>query len=331
MDLEEATGQGAGGGSVIERPCSRKRHRFDDRMYVSESTLSFWARGPSATEAEKCENAERVVRGALAADPTLSRLDISVFAQGSYRARTNVRADSDVDICVRFNETFFCDYPPGESDATCGNTTPSLYYHEFKNYVHQALVARFGQRGVTRGNKAFDVHANTYRIDADVVPVFGYRRYFPRSHPLLPVNYEEGVAFLPDTGSRVINYPFQNYQNGVARNTATGRAYKRMIRILKRLRAVMQERSIQEANGIPSFLIECLVWNAPIWVFQFNTYRETLKALLRQLWYLTRAEQDCSDWREVNGWKFLFHSAQPWTQASANRFLWAAFEFLDFL
>ena len=38
-----------------------------------------------------------------------------MFPQGSYRHKTNVRADSDVDICVRLNTTFFPDYPAGKT------------------------------------------------------------------------------------------------------------------------------------------------------------------------------------------------------------------------
>jgi tRNA nucleotidyltransferase (CCA-adding enzyme) len=72
-------------------------------MNISEETFASWAQGPGQTEAQKCENSETAVRKALAADRHLASLDISVFAQGSYRARTNVRQDSDVDICVRYN------------------------------------------------------------------------------------------------------------------------------------------------------------------------------------------------------------------------------------
>jgi hypothetical protein len=43
------------------------------------------------------------------------------------------------------------------------------------------LTDFFDRGAVQRGNKAFDVHANTYRVDADVVAAFEYRWYFSRS------------------------------------------------------------------------------------------------------------------------------------------------------
>jgi len=43
--------------------------------------------------------------------------------------------------------------------------------------VETALKNYFGSDKVIRGNKAFDIHANSYRVDADVVPAFAYRHY----------------------------------------------------------------------------------------------------------------------------------------------------------
>ncbi len=146
-------------------------------MSSLEDIFSSWAQGPGKTEAEKCENAESAVRRAIATDSVLSRLDVTAFAQGSYRGRTNVKQDSDVDICVRLNEVFFADYPDGKAHGDFGNIDGRLQFPDFKNMVEKALRSHFGSSSVTRGNKAFDVHANTYRVDADVVPTFEHRRY----------------------------------------------------------------------------------------------------------------------------------------------------------
>ena len=50
-------------------------------------------------------------------------------------------------------------------------------YPQYKNDVGGALSDHLGANHVTRGDKAFDVHENTYRIDADVVAGFEYRYY----------------------------------------------------------------------------------------------------------------------------------------------------------
>jgi len=72
-----------------------------------ESIFHTWAQPPSTTEREKCEHAELAVRKAIDANKRIAGKDIQVFAQGSYRNRTNARQDSDVDICVRCTNTFF--------------------------------------------------------------------------------------------------------------------------------------------------------------------------------------------------------------------------------
>ena len=77
------------------------------RVNISEDNFVSWSKGPGQTEADKCSNAERAVRKAIKASEQLAALDVSVFAQGSYSARTNVRQNSDVDVCVRYNATFF--------------------------------------------------------------------------------------------------------------------------------------------------------------------------------------------------------------------------------
>ena len=299
-------------------------------MNISEETLTSWSQGPSKTEADKCENAESAVRKAIAADEKLSKMDVSVFAQGSYRNRTNVRQDSDVDITVRLNTTIFVDYPPGKTGADFGNGPASIIFKDFKSMVGDALVGYFGSDGVTPGIKAFDVHENSYRIDADVVPTFEHRRYSGRLNPDGSHNYLAGIGFDPDTGPRIINWPEQNYTNGVDRNDVTGRSYKRVIRILKRLRNKMQDEKVAESSNIASFLIECLVWNAPHEAFEHDTYAAIVRHVVADIWNRTRKDEDCKEWGEVNELKYLFRTAQPWTRDQANKFLHAAWNYIGF-
>src|SRR3989344_6131160 len=108
----------------------------------------------------------------------LSSKSVSVFPQGSYRNRTNVGSESDVDIGVLCTNTFHFDLPDGFTREYFGLNSPATYSHsEYKNNLHEALSSHFGTKAVVRGNKAFDVHENSYRVDADVVSLFEYRRY----------------------------------------------------------------------------------------------------------------------------------------------------------
>lgn len=299
-------------------------------MNISEETFVSWSKGPGQTEADKCANAETAVKKAIAADRALAALDISVFAQGSYRARTNIRQDSDVDICVCYNAAFFGDYPAGKTSKDFGFSDSSLSFADFKNMVGIALENYFGKSSITRGSKAFDVHANTYRIDADVVPTFEHRRYTGNKNPDGSEHPHEGVAFLTDQGGLIKNWPQQTYDNGVSRNNATGRRHKRLVRILKRLRNKMQDDKISEANDVASFLIECLVWNAPVEAFNHDNYLAIVRHVIADIWNQTRKDEDCKEWGEVNELKYLFRPSQPWTREQANKFLGAAWNYIGY-
>jgi predicted nucleotidyltransferase len=297
-----------------------------------DSTFSSWGASPSAAEQTKCDNAERAVRKAILASTKLSSLDIEVFVQGSYANRTNVRKDSDVDICVLYTGTFFADFSMSEglNASVLGYTNPDYRYPrytEFKNDVEAALVSYFGRDFVKRGNKAFDIHANTYRIDADVVPAFEYRRFHGT-----PQNnwYHSGIRIIPSNGGEIINWPRQNYENGVRKNEATGRRFKAVTRILKRLRNEMADEGYEAAKTIPSYLIECLVWNVPNDGLGHNTLRADVRYALAHLWNQTRTYEQCKEWGEVNELKYLFRTEQPWSRGQVQAFLQEAWDFIGF-
>jgi hypothetical protein len=127
-----------------------------------EETFRSWAKPPGSTEEQRIGNAEKAIKDAIAASDALKSRDVRTFTQGSYQNNTNVRQDSDVDVAVVCYDVFFPDYPDGTTKETFGNIDGNYAYATFKNEVEQALVARFGRAAVKRGNKAFDVHENTY-------------------------------------------------------------------------------------------------------------------------------------------------------------------------
>jgi hypothetical protein len=289
-----------------------------------ERTFESWGQAPSQAEQEKCENAERAVRKAIAASTTLAQRSIEVFAQGSYANRTNVRQDSDVDICVLCRDVFFFRIPDGATREQYGLTNPGTYaYGQFKNEVETALVNYFGRAAVSRGNKAFDLRQNSYRINADIVPCFEHRRY------TAPAAYDEGTEFRTDAGAKIINWPRQNYDNGVQKNSDTSRRFKAMVRIMKQLRNYMVEEGIASAKAIPSFLNECLVWNVPNGGFGHDTYAADVRYAIAHLWNETRSIDTCGEWGEINELKYLFRG-QAWTREQVNMFLQAAWERVGF-
>lgn len=296
---------------------------------ASEDTLKSWAKAPGQTELDKCDNAVTAIRKAINANAPLSKHSnsIKVFAQGSYCNRTNVREDSDVDVCVLYTDSVFCDYPEGMKDSDFGLSSPAEYgYDAFKNDVGSALTAYFKNGHVTRGKKAFDIKENTYRISADAIPCFEHRRYRKDGTWVVPA----GTAFVPDGGWRIVNWPEQNYSNGVTKNTATGGRFKDVVRILKRLRYKMCEEKIAAADPIPSFLVECLVWNAPNTDFGHDTYTSDVREVLASLFNNTIKLETSEEWGEINELKYLFKGGHPWTLAQAHAFISAAWVYWGF-
>ena len=218
----------------------------------------------------------------------------------------------------------------GVTGETFGHIDGPMSFADFKNLVQQALERYFGKNSITRGNKAFAVHANTYRVDADVLPTFEHRCYTGELGADGSHHYLSGVGFKPDNGGLIKNWPQQTYDNSVARNAATGRTYKRVIRILKRLRDKMQGENVSAAANISSSLIECLAWNAEVKAFSKSTYTDILRYVIADTWNRTRKDEDCSEWGEVNELKYLFRDSQPWTRQQANDFLQAVWDYIGY-
>lgn len=299
-----------------------------------DNAFSHWATPPSQTEINKAKNAVSAVRNAVSKSLALQTMGVRVFEQGSYRNRVNVRSDSDVDVGVICKNTFFDDYPTGAGRANYGNVKSEYSFGQFKNDLGFALRDHFGVHSVLRGNKAFQVNENTYRIDADVVPLFEYRRYWGLGRH----EYSAGTALLTDRGERIVNYPerlfddwpnrWLHYENGVEKNRITGRSYKGVVRILKCILNQMKEQKVREALEIPGYLCECMVYMCPNNCFSASTWSGRVYDVLSFIYHQTSEEWRCRDWTEVDEIKYLFHSSQKWDQAQAHAFIGALGRYL---
>ena len=279
---------------------------------------------PSDTEQERMKRAETSVKNAINSSDKLKHRDITTFTQGSYRNNTNVRKESDVDIGVLCYDTFFMNLPEGYTRESF-NLQPATYdYSRFKEEVGQALIDYFGKTAVTRGNKAFNIKANTYHVEADVAPFFEHRRYHKDG------SYLSGVELRPDNGGKVVNWPEQHYKNGVEKNNLTSHRFKGLVRIIKSLCNEMSDNGIAAAKPIPGFLIECLVWNVPNDHFNRYTYTADVMACLTFLFNNTRTDEECSEWGEVSELKYLFRSSQKWTRTQAHNFISSAWDYIGF-
>ena len=297
-----------------------------------EDTFRRWSGPASDTEDEKRDRTERAVREAIRDSSELSGRSVRVFAKGSYKNNTNVRLDSDVDVAVEFQDVMYhdaTDAAAGMSQADLGLTPYSGSYppERFKDDVERALVDKFGASAVDRGNKAIHVRENRSSLSADVVPCFTYRRYYSPGHGYGPL-YHEGIQIHPDSGARIENWPEQSYERGVTKNEATSRRYKRIVRILKRLENDMLDKGVNAE--VPSFLLECLVYNVPNEGFWNDSYQANVRYALIHLYNGTLEGGGADEWVEVNGLKWLFRPTQRWSKAEARTFLSSAWGYLGF-
>lgn len=299
-----------------------------------------WAKAPSDREEAKGSTAAAMVKDALRSHPALKTRTFEVYPTGSYRNNTNVRLGSDIDVAVVLTEAFYADYPSSglPSQTTLGFTDATYGLNQFRDDVGQALIAKFGMEGVSPANKTFNVHESSRRLDADVTAFCEYRYYTGQKNPDGSWQYYQGVQ----TRSRrnpekaIINWHQQHYDRGGERNNATNRRFKRLTRILKQLREDMKnfgsDKAAKAAEPIPSFLIECLVYNAPDVCFnrEQGSYYQDVNFVLLFLWDATKDDARCSQFVEVSEMKRLFGSTQPWTRSQANEFLFQAWRHAGF-
>ena len=292
-------------------------------MTELEDRLRSWTGHSSATEQDKQDRTERMIREAIEAHEPFRGMSRRVYAKGSYANNTNVRSDSDVDVAVECTDVLYWEeatpgaHPPGTRYS--GPWTPA----KLRSELVAALRAKFGDAVDTSGTTAIQIHSTTARVEADVVPCFEYRYYFSET------SFREGAKVFKADGSSLVNYSAQQLANGRRKNNQTSRAFKRTVRILKRLENVMTDAGFH--REVPSFFVECLVYNCPDALFSAPTWTETVKGVLAHIYLSLEGPEPSEEedrWVEVNGIKFLFHAAQKWTRQDGREFAEAGWKYL---
>jgi hypothetical protein len=287
-----------------------------------EEKLSGWTGPSSDSERDKQDRTERMIREAIDAHTPFEKCSLNVFAKGSYANNTNVRSDSDVDIAVECTDLLYWE----ESEK--GNHTPGNPYKgiwtpaKLRAELITAMTAKFPGQVDSSGSTAIQINSSAARVNADVVPCFSFRYY---------MKYEtrNGTKIFKKDGSNIINYPAQQLENGVSKNNATNYAYKKGVRLLKRIEnAMAADGTFRE---LPSFFMECLAYNCPNHAFAHSTWTQCLRAMLFYIWKNLQGDEPSEDrWVEVNECFFLFHPGQKWNRADGREFAKAAWNYFGF-
>jgi len=138
-----------------------------------------------------------------------------------------------------------------------------------------------------------------------------------------------GIVIYPDSGGSIINYPEQHIRNGRQKNMETNAYFKKMVRIIKKMRHLMDDLNIASASNVSSFGVESLVWNVPNHVFL--EYRYNYRFIFDNIVsYLYRNTAIIGSFKEANGIKPLCP-----TQADTDKYtlfvqsLRTFFEYVD--
>jgi hypothetical protein len=238
--------------------------------------------------------------------------DTEVFLQGSYANTTNVYADSDTDIVLKYNGAFYYDISglPEEQQASFEGAysgDAQYGYPQFKADAEGYIKRLYN--GVQVGKKAVFVPGNNGRRNADILICQQFRRY--TSYEPGNIHYHEGVAFFSG-GKRIDNFPKQHSENCTTKHQATNGNFKPMLRVLKNMRNTIIEKGLLGEGIAPSYFIEGMLWNAPndkftgdygdMWVACYNcivTADETKLACANDLYWLVR-EDSSMCWPSAN-------------------------------
>lgn len=282
------------------------------------------ASGPaSPTEGQERDRTEKRIRDAITAAADIPS-SVRVYAKGSYANNTNVRRDADVDVAVEWTQTQKIGRwgkTSGMSAEELGYTpvTPPIATDEYRRRVERAMTSAFGSKVDTSPDKHIGVLAGTGTLDADVVPCFQLHRYDA------PYDFVVGHRIFPKSGGHVDNYPKQNYDNSVAKNTATGRRYKEIVRCVKRLVGELyDDRAIP--RDYPGYLIECLVFNVPNDRFGHTRRYDDMQGVFRYLWNGLKDEGVYLGWHEPSMLKMLFRGRPDRVPANARNVIEKAWQ-----
>lgn len=300
----------------------RSRSSWNDRF-------DHWQRPESLTEQGTIERAWNKVDVAVRKNSWLMSEGVTLLPQGSYHNRTNVRREADIDlrlvhpsIQVQYAPSVFYPTTYHQQKYSSLPLTYAQISDRMRLEIIDALRNEFGDYNLdTSGNKAIAVKGQTgSTAKIDVVPAFVLD--YVTQHSILsePV-IAKGVAILGRDGQFTYNFPEQHTANGRAKRERTAHRFKKMVRIFKRIRDELKSSGIKAAN-VPSFLIECLVYNVADEHFLFTSDDNygRVKRIAQEIYTQAHSPFSQTMAKEISGLKMLYGTHQAWTLEQTKAF-----------
>src|ERR1700680_954747 len=166
----------------------------------------------------------------------LNGMSCTLYPQGSYANKTNIAADSDVDMVIALRSAFY-------SDKT------KLNERELEEYAKYYQRARLTWRdfrevvlGVLRsdyflqeGRKAIKVRSGLIRLPADVLIALDYR-YYKHFPSFEGQSFVDGVQFYTPEDREIVNYPKRHMRACAQKDLWTSGKYRKVVRVAKNAR-----------------------------------------------------------------------------------------------
>lgn len=236
-------------------------------MSIPESQLETWAKQGAIVTAKSTADSVKNTLNNYTGFPTN---DYEVYLQGSYKNDTNIYAESDVDVVIQLNMSFYNNL--NDEQKKLLNLISSEYkYDSFHKDVVKALTDYYGAQYVKIDKKCLKIIKNSNRLPADVIVTLQYRDYFKVEER----SFVEGVQFWSSDNRKIINYPKQVYDNGVSKQKNSNNWFKPVVRIFKNMRRSASLKG-------PSYFIQCLVYNVTNSLFT-ESYGECVYNILDYL------------------------------------------------
>ncbi len=292
-------------------------------MPIPEAQLETWSHQGSVTQSK---NTYATIKAALEdTNAKYTSRNFKVFLQGSYGNDTNIYAESDVDVVIRYDGAFFHDLtalPTDQQTAFHAHYSDGTYpYSDFKGHAQCALKTAF-RDSVKPGKRAIKIEGEVSRRNADVIVAFEYRRYY-KFRSAFDEQFDTGIAFRTLDGLLIPNYPKQHSENCTAKHQATGGNFKPLARIFKNMRGKLVDDGLIENGVAPSYYIEGLLYNAPDANFS-GSYEDMVYNILTWLQTTT----DRSKFLCANEQYYLLYDDSPvcWPKADGEKFINAVIE-----
>ncbi|GEL76665.1 nucleotidyltransferase domain-containing protein [Tenuibacillus multivorans] len=290
-------------------------------MAIPASTLETWSnQGATQTPKSLREKIERKLTGSQSKVQRKNQLEI--YLQGSYRNSTNIYGNSDVDVVVQSDATFFSDvsdldtlekaiYERAFSEAT-------YTWEDYKSEVIETLEDSFGVHNVEVGNKSIKIDDGTY--EADVVPCFEYRKYTSFGESAEEREYIPGIKFYTTTEKRsVVNYPKEHFSKGATKNQRVSMRYKPTIRIFKNFKKKLIEKDMINKEQVPSYFVENLLYNVSDHCYDEPSIATRVYNVLK---WLQDNRESMSQFICQNEQIYLFgNSQEQWNEDDARTFI----------